>query len=109
MPGAGDIEHWRPPLFKNVRLPPAPFGQPAYPRADAEARGAIEVKAALYLIARDTEVSWWQVALRYDVNAVAQLTERPEDHIRYEPCHYSRPVVSLRFLDLEEPPEFPEP
>ncbi len=69
----------------------------------------VEMKAALYLLARNTEPWWWQLKLRYNEQAARQLSEHLDYHLRFEPCFYSRPVVSLRFLAEGERVEFPQP
>lgn len=108
-PGQAIIERWALPLFWRVGLPPLRPGQVPPPGAAAQAEGGVEVKVALYLIAKNTEPSWWQLTLRYDEGGQRQLTERHDRHLRFEPCPYSRPVVSLRFLPEGEAVEFPAP
>ena len=98
--GTDDLRGWRLPYFRRQ-----PTGSND-PEERAQARGALEVQAALYLLAEDTEPSWWQVILRYDERATRQLGDEGEHHIRFEPCVYTRPRVSLRFLLEEEPVEF---
>ena len=94
------LRAWRLPVFK--RCDP----QQTEPEGPAHANVAVEMKAALYLLAKNAEPSWWQLTLRYNDEAARQLTERTVHHLRFESCLYSRPVVSLRFLDEGEPVEF---
>ena len=83
------------------------FGEQRPPEAANEERGIIDVRAALYLIAKNAEPAWWQVTLRYDQVATEQLTRAGSRHIRVDPCHYSRPVVSLSFVDRDSSVELP--
>jgi hypothetical protein len=108
-PGQAVIERWQLPLFWRVGLRPLRFGEQRASGAPAQANGSVEMTAALYLIAKNTEPSWWQLTLRYDQGGKEQLGQRSSHHLRAEPCFYSRPVVSLRFLDEGEPVEFPQP
>lgn len=107
-PGQALLERWQAPLFWRHGFPPLRVGEQRSPDAPAQANGSIEMNAALYLIAKDTEPSWWQLTLRYDQDGKQQLEQRPSRHIRFEPCHYSRPVVSLRFLDEGDTVEYPD-
>ena len=71
------------------------------------ARGAIEVQAGLYVLARDCEPWWHQVTLRVHASMnsdAATLTRR----LRIRPCLYERPKVSVRFLREDEPLDDPE-
>ncbi len=90
------LNTWRLPIFRR------------HPEADrrGEIQTAVETKAALYLLARNAEPQWWQLRLRYNEEAARQLAESAHAHLRFEPCFYFRPVVSLRFLDEGEPVEF---
>lgn len=104
-PGQGVLQHWQTPLFNRYGPPRPGHGEVRSPRADDEARGIIEVKAALYLIAKNAEPTWWQLTLRYDQVATQQLSSRKSRHLRVDPCPYSRPVVSIHFVDKDESPE----
>jgi hypothetical protein len=95
-PGTTDFHH---PLS-------LPIFEPALPQAGGPVRRALEVRAALYLIARNAEPTWWQLTLRYGNIVAEQLARRTVRHLRWEPCLYSRPVVSIRFLDDDEGIEF---
>jgi hypothetical protein len=56
----------------------------------------------LYLLATNAEPRWWQITLQYSGDAQRESGEDFRRHVRIEPCSYSRPVVSLRFLGLDE-------
>jgi hypothetical protein len=104
--GQAVLQAWRLPLFWRVGLPQLPPGRQHPAEAAAQAHGSLEVRAALYLIAKNTEPVWWQLTLRYDQAAKQQLERRLERHLGIEPCFYSRAAVSIRFLDPAAPVEF---
>jgi hypothetical protein len=95
------INGWMVPLFPYL-LPAGATGQ----ATAAQLRGAVEAKAALYLLARDADPRWYQITLRY--GNLLQTTEM-ERHFRSTPCLYERPDVSMRFLKEDEYPFFEAP
>lgn len=87
------------PVFDDLlhaALPAAPEASPDYEdtrRRRIHARGAIEVKAALYVLSRDAEPWWFQVTLRYDQHSTGQK------HVDYDITllDASLPVVGCHF------------
>lgn len=101
--GAWQIPHFPcapgPPPHPNTRVPDLQR------ELRAHSFGNVEMRAGLYVLAHDCEPWWSQITMRYGGSPCAGQ-DNYDRRISLSPCLHSRPEVTQRFLDPEEPLEF---
>jgi hypothetical protein len=91
------------PLFPNhlqhgpaAASPSSPFYEDTR-RTRIQMRGAVELKAALYVLSRNAEPWWSQLTIRYDSHSLLTAGTKLVDLFTLGPVLTPRPVVSLDF------------